>query len=129
VGQPQTQTVCGVCDFTKIECCNFERFKYQDARIRHFLKDVAESKKGLYIEFVTPIKGVNAEDRLKLVDLFAKAYRHVLIKDYGALSGTDSCLLLLAKYLKAFWTQVCIATHDETLLKASRDFRIRCVSI
>jgi len=123
------KTICSVCDFIRIECYNFERFKYQDARIRHFLKDAAESKEGLYVEFVTPIKKISAEDRLKLVDLFPKAYRRVLIKDYGALSGTDSCLLLLAMYLKAFWIQVCIATQDETLLRASQDFGIRCISV
>jgi len=117
--------VCCVCDFIRIESLNVERWEFGDTRVRRLLKEVAENENGLYVELKTPIKEVIADQRKRFIDLFPKAYRHVLIKKYGDLSGTDVCLLIIALYLAMYGASASIATFDKTLLMACDEFGIK----
>lgn len=90
---------CCICDFIKLECLNVERYIFRNSKIRKLLKDISRSNNGFYIEIKTPIKKTSAAHRKKLLNLFPRSYRHMLIKEYEKLSGTDICLLLMAYYL------------------------------
>jgi len=121
--------VCVVCDFIKIECFNVERTLFRDVKIRRFLKGLAKCDKAFYVELKTPIKKFSADDRKRLLDLFPRKYRHVLIKKYGDLSGTDVCLLLVALYLKSHGISVSIATRDRILAEASEELEIKIAAM
>jgi len=113
-----------VPDFIELEAMNAERFYYGNRKVRRFLKNLKASELGFYIELRTPIKRVKAENRSIYLDLLSKKFRHIIIKKYKELSGTDIAMLVSALFLNKHKIATAIVSFDRTLLQAAEELGI-----
>ena len=111
-------------DFIALESKNAEKLEYRDSRVRKFLKNLTRSRTGLYIELSTPIRRVRADHRSRYLNSLPKACRHLIIKDYPDLSGTDIALIVTGRFLYQHGIPTAITTRDGTLLQAAEEFEI-----
>ncbi len=118
------KAVCGICDFIHKEAINAENWMIGRVTVGSFLKKIAESRDGMYIEVSTTIKDVNADGRAEFLDLLPKQQRIRLIKSWDV-SPTDKCLLVVAVYLGWNGVNASVRTRDRALVDLCKEFGIR----
>lgn len=112
-------------DFIALESGNAERLEYGDTRVRKFLKDLTKRRTGLYTDLRTPIRRVKADHRSTYLNGLPKRYRHLIIKHYQDLSGTDIALIITAQFLYCqHETSIAITSCDGTLLRAAEEIEV-----
>ena len=107
--------LCCVCDFIKREAELHEDRAHSERRVEQFLREAN------YAEIETHILAVPEEGRRWFaIRLFPKGLRGLIIEEYPDLSWEDTCLLLIAFYLRGGNVDVEVETEDLDLREAWR---------
>lgn len=113
------KAVCAICDFVLRESKNAENWTLGKVTVQRLLKEVAESREGMYVEVATPIRNVEADARALFYNLLPKAERRLLLKAEDV-SPTDKCLILIARYAERNGIHASITTEDLKLADLSK---------
>lgn len=123
-GRIKTSYGAFVTDFIVHEAISAEKQKYETKRVRYFLKEVEKSRDGFYIEVRTPIRKVMADKRGQYLNLLSKRDRHIILKGYPELSGTDISLLVVSVHMHSNGAEVTLASLDKKLVEAAETLNI-----